>query len=124
MDQTAQSGLLGMFSWLLIIGNIIVYFLFKAAGGLLNRVLGRAAVGKRVAGSIGVVVLSIATFWYLDSVLLNESLRKSLSETTQAELSGRILGTILFPAIVVLAVVAFRGWREQRRSSNSKAAGA
>jgi len=111
-----------LLSWILILVNCLVYLAFKGMATVGNRVLGKETLHRRWVGALGVIAFAALTAWFARAYLVNDDLQSNLSDVQQARYAGRIIGFFLAPSIVVLAVVAFRGWRNTRKRENARAA--
>ncbi|TDM08446.1 MAG: hypothetical protein C4K60_03065 [Ideonella sp. MAG2] len=98
----------------LLVVDTIIYLIFSWFANLLARFLPGFKLSKRVVGSLAVVLFSAFLAWYLVHHFATEQRLATLSPFRQGEYVGQLVGIPIFPAIVVIAVAAIRGWLQRR----------
>lgn len=114
MEPSQSDIALQVITWILVVANGIVYLSFNWLAALINKVRGREALARRWIGAMGVILFTGLVMWYLRTNFVKEDVLMSLPAFEQGEYIGRVLGTTVFPVVLVLGVVAFRGWRAKR----------
>lgn len=118
MDRVQQQVALQIFTVALIFANTIAYLAFRGVAALTNKIAGKEVANRRWVGAFGVVLFSVAAMWYLRTHFVNEKLLASLPAFEQGAYVGEVVGMAIFPAVLVLAIVGFRGWRQSRKQVN------
>jgi hypothetical protein len=106
---------LTLLGWALILVNCLVYFAFKGMATVVNRIFKKETLHRRWMGALGVIIFAAITVWYVRAHFNPGDLSSNLSPVEKARQVGRVTGTLLSPSILVLAVVAFRGWRSSKK---------
>lgn len=99
----------------LIFSNVIVYLVGTVLAKVMNRIAKRKMVSPRILGSVGIVLFSGIVAGCFNAFFVDENVLKSLSPYAQGKYAGEIDGRALAPAIMVLVVVAVRGWLASRK---------
>lgn len=113
-DATTAAVNMQSLTIVLLVVDTIIYLIFFWFANWLARFLPSFKLSKRVVGSMAVALFSAFLAWYLVHHFASEQRLATLPPFRQGEYIGEIVGIPLFPAIVVIAVAAIRGWLQRR----------
>ena len=75
---------------------------------------GKFTIGPRTLGCIGTVAIAVWLVRYAQSNLVDNAVYAALSAKEQGEYLGRVLRSVVIPAIVIVGISAARGWRDKQ----------
>ena len=102
----------------------VAYLVFCQLGKSMNRRRpGQFNIGPRALGCIAVAVMAGWLVRYAQANLVDTAVYAALSAAEQGEYMGRLLRSIVVPAIIIIGVSAARAWRDkQERLAKARAA--
>jgi hypothetical protein len=117
MDSNTANAEFQVITFALFFANTIVYFIFNGIGSFWNKIAKREIVSKRIFGCIGVILFTVVGMWYARTHLVGQKILDTLPPYRQGEVVGQVMGVVIFPAVVVLAIVGIRAWLAKRKGA-------
>ena len=106
------------------IAEMAAYFAFYQIALVANRGRAKTFVGPRMLGCIGTIVVAGLLIRYAQETMVDTAVYAALSPREQGEYLGRLLRSIVIPALVIVALAAARAWRDkQARLANERRSG-
>lgn len=95
--------------------EVIAYFAFYHLAQTTNRGReGKFTIGPRALGCIGTAAVAVWMIRYAQANLIDTAVYAGLSAKEQGEYLGRVLRSIVVPALVIIGLAAARGWRDKQ----------